>query len=99
MKDYIFGMEAEEYNGSGNEDFVVNRGQGGGDNGNTNPYHKQYLSDPQNRARINHVGKITSIPSPYARMHLTDLAFWRQTVVSVFLMHSREELWLSILTI
>lgn len=75
MRDYIFGMEAEQYNNSTGGDFVVNRGQGGGNNGGNNPYDKAYLGHPSNRARINQVGKITSIPSPYARMHLTDLAF------------------------
>ena len=75
MKDYIFGMEAEQYNNSTGEDFFVNRGQGGGNNSGNNPYDKAYLGHPSNRAKINQVGKITSIPSPYARMHLTDLAF------------------------
>lgn len=74
MKNYIFGIEATEYQGTGDVDFVVNHGDNA-TQGNNNPYHKEYLSNPHNRATTNEVGRITSIPSPYARMHLTDLAF------------------------
>lgn len=73
MKNYIFGIEAEEHNGSKN-DFVLNRGAAA-DGGDNNPYHKEFLADPRNRKTIKGEKKITSIPSPYARMHLTDLAF------------------------
>ena len=74
MKNYIFGLEATEYQGTGSEDFVLNHG-GNATQGNNNPYHKEFLSNPENRATTNEEGRITSIPSPYARMHLTDLAF------------------------
>ena len=74
MKDYIFGIEAEVYNGASEGGFIVNRGVDGNQTDN-NPYHKQYLSNPANRSTTQQAGRITSIPSPYARMHLTDLAF------------------------
>jgi hypothetical protein len=73
MKNYIFGIEATEYQGV-STDFVSNLG-GNTTDGSNNPYHKGFLSDPSNQVAQTERGRITSIPSPYARMHLTDLAF------------------------
>lgn len=73
MKDYIFGIDAEAYLGVPT-DFFLNLDNTNSE-GEHNPYHKAWLRDPKNRATTNEQGRITSIPSPYARMHLTDLAF------------------------
>ena len=41
-----------------------------------NPYGKDWFDNPDNMAKTQSTpGRITSIPSPYARMHITDLAF------------------------
>lgn len=80
MKDYIFGMEAvvtgEE---ASNFDF---KAYTAGDGGNHNPYNKAYFDALASLSISNNEGRITSIPSPYARMHITDLAF-RESVCGI----------------
>lgn len=80
MKDYIFGMEAvvtgEE---AGTSDFKVYTAD---DGGNHNPYNKDYFDALATLSISNNAGRITSIPSPYARMHVTDLAF-RESVCGI----------------
>ena len=72
MKDYIFGMNAEESVSATNRDFVEYSSKEGG---NYNPYNKAYFNNPEHMSVSEDTGRITSIPSPYARMHITDLAF------------------------
>lgn len=72
MKNYIFGMKAEKSESQNMEDFFVNTKNEGDD---WNPYNNAYFNLPENRPECNDTGRITSIPSPYARMHITDLAF------------------------
>ncbi len=43
--------------------------------GNYNPYNQAFFDEPENMAVSNSKKQITSIPSPYARMHITELAF------------------------
>ncbi len=73
MKKISFGIKAELYNGQDDNDFEVysqQAGEGG-------PYGKNYFARQENMPNPNLDPnlRITSIPSPYARMHLTDLAF------------------------
>ena len=76
MRDYIFGNEAEPLEGTGAEDFFLNRGNADNNGDEGNPYSKDgYLNNPLYRLTTKEKGRITSIPSPYARMHLTDIAF------------------------
>jgi len=42
---------------------------------NHNPYGASYFNDPSQMAVVPDEAKVTSIPSPYARMHITDIAF------------------------
>lgn len=42
---------------------------------NHNPYGASYFNDPNQMALVPDDSKVTSIPSPYARMHITDIAF------------------------
>ena len=42
---------------------------------NHNPYGASYFNDPSQMALVPDDSKVTSIPSPYARMHITDIAF------------------------
>ena len=72
MNDYTFGMKAEQCPAATNNDFATYSSTAGG---NHNPYNKAYFNDPSNLSVCKDSGRITSIPSPYARMHITDLAF------------------------
>lgn len=72
MEKYKFGMEAELVNSQNVGDFVEYTKR---DGDNWNPYNSAYFDKPENRAECKETGRITSIPSPYARMHITDLAF------------------------
>lgn len=72
MDKYIFGMKAEKAAEENIGEFKVYTKK---DGGNWNPYNTAYFDNPKNVAATEAQGKITSIPSPYARMHLTDLAF------------------------
>ena len=86
MDKLIFGMQATPDTTADNSAFVENKAMAAGA-GNGNPYGDAYL---RLGAYMNpgQTTKITSIPSPYARMHLTDIAFreynaghgtWNQT--------------------
>lgn len=66
MKNYKFGITAEVVPAQTATDFDVS---------NVNPYSSAYFDDPNHMSVCRDVGRITSIPSPYARMHITDLAF------------------------
>ena len=72
MNKFEFGMKAEKIDAATISDFVEYRSQ---DGGNYNPYNKAYFNDPTHMSVCKDTGRITSIPSPYARMHITDLAF------------------------
>lgn len=71
MAKYIFGLEAELTDGNAvNADYIVDYNP---TVGNYNPYSKEKINEIIcNTTRSE---RITSIPSPYARMHVTDLAF------------------------
>ena len=72
MATFEFGINAVSKNVLPGESFVVYDQSMGG---NYNPYNKAYFNSPQNIYVCKSAGRITSIPSPYARMHITDLAF------------------------
>lgn len=72
MTKYIFGMKAEQTAADSIGEFKVYTKN---DGGNYNPYNAAYFDNLADAAITTVQGKITSIPSPYARMHLTDLAF------------------------
>lgn len=72
MEKYIFGMKAEKASSDTVGEFKQYTMD---DGGNWNPYNSAYFDNPENSAVTEEQGKITSIPSPYARMHITDLAF------------------------
>lgn len=65
-KSYTFGLEAEVTENIITDDFSTD---------NNNPYGTKYLDNAGQKLSIPSRGKITSIPSPYARMHITDIAF------------------------
>lgn len=67
-----FGMTAEKQQSATTSDFIEYVAD---DGGNYNPYNKAYFNNPLHKKICNDTGRITSIPSPYARMHITDLAF------------------------
>ena len=71
----MFGLKAEEFQSNVPQDFVQFAAQNATDN--NNPYGGTFFSEIQNMPRANKDAnrRITSVPSPYARMHLTDLAF------------------------
>ncbi len=75
MKKILFGLKPEQYTQNDSKDFVEFAQQNETDN--NNPYGGSFFSDPRNMPQPNKDAerRITSIPSPYARMHLTDLAF------------------------
>ena len=66
MEKYKFGITAELVPSQTATDFEAS---------NVNPYSSAYFDDPSHMSVCRDVGRITSIPSPYARMHITDLAF------------------------
>lgn len=72
-----FGMSVESAQPTQDHpDFEVNVNTTNTDQENPNPYGKAWFDNPQNMALIDRKAvRITSIPSPYARMHITDLAF------------------------
>lgn len=63
-----FGFELAVVKDAGIQDFEIYSNQG---KGQYNPLRKEKLPNRSN----NYQGSITSIPSPYARMHVTDIAF------------------------
>lgn len=72
MKDYIFGLKVKASTSANRDPFVVYSQVGAGQA--HNPYGKSYFNDPSYMVSAGGA-KITSIPSPYARMHVTDIAF------------------------
>lgn len=74
QKSYTFGLNAEELNGTSAGDFIEVRNTAGGTE-NHNPFGQGYFNDPSQMALTPDNAKVTSIPSPYARMHITDIAF------------------------
>lgn len=72
MDRYEFGMKATPQPQNVMGDFRAYTPQDGLD---YNPYNKAYFDNPANMSACNATERITSIPSPYARMHITDLAF------------------------
>lgn len=75
MKKYKFGLKAEAYNQTDSYDFATYAAKN--DTDNPNPYGGTFFDEITNMPRANKEAerRITSVPSPYARMHLTDLAF------------------------
>ena len=74
QKSYTFGLNAEELNDTSAGDFREVRNTAGGTE-NHNPFGQGYFNDPSQMALTPDNAKVTSIPSPYARMHITDIAF------------------------
>ena len=76
-KHYKFGMSVESVQPNPEHpDFEVNRKSTSSEQENPNPYGKSWFDDPKNMSKVEKSpARITSIPSPYARMHITDLAF------------------------
>lgn len=72
MKDYIFGLKVKPVNNANRDPFVIYTQVGAGQA--HNPYGNSYFNDPSYMVSAGGA-KITSIPSPYARMHVTDIAF------------------------
>ena len=72
MIKYEFGFKAVKLAGNNHGDFITyDRSLGG----NYNPYNKNKLGEKDYMSVCDDTGRITSIPSPYARMHITALAF------------------------
>ena len=79
QKTYKFGLNAVPVENTATlSDFEEIRNDAEGtDKGvqNHNPYGACYFNDPSQMALVPDGSKVTSIPSPYARMHITDIAF------------------------
>lgn len=87
-KSYKFGLNAKEVNGIISGDFQVYMNEAG-DVQNQNPYGQCYFDDRQQMALTQNNTKVTSIPSPYARMHITDIAF-REIMAGVGVMNASD---------
>ncbi len=74
MNDYIFGLKVKADANHREPDYSVAQANGGITQNNYNPYGISYFNDPAYMVAAGGE-KITSIPSPYARMHVTDIAF------------------------
>ena len=75
MTKYKFGLNAETHPHSvGESDFSSNVNVAGAQQ-NQNPLGTSYFNDPTQVQMTPDNAKVTSIPSPYARMHITDIAF------------------------
>ena len=72
MKDYKFGLKVSATTTATRTPFVEYHSAGQGVA--HNPYGISYFNDPSYMVSAGGA-KITSIPSPYARMHVTDIAF------------------------
>lgn len=72
-----FGMLSEDVPSGNVNDFLVCQNNTDSNQQNSNPYGTDWFDNPNNMAKIESDKgmRITSIPSPYARMHITDLAF------------------------
>lgn len=75
MKKYKFGLEVLPYDQKDSLDFAAFSAQNTTEN--NNPYGGTFFTNKDNMPSANKDSdrRITSVPSPYARMHLTDLAF------------------------
>lgn len=74
MKDYKFGLKVKAESNHSEASYMVSRTAGGTAANEYNPYGVSYFNDPAFMVATGGE-KITSIPSPYARMHITDIAF------------------------
>ncbi|MDE5886626.1 MAG: hypothetical protein K2H46_03455 [Muribaculaceae bacterium] len=75
MKDYKFGLKVQPVSTSGGDtDYSVSQQAGTSAPNEHNPYGISYFDDPSYMIAAGGE-RITSIPSPYARMHITDIAF------------------------
>lgn len=76
-KHYKFGMSVDDVQPKPEHpDFDVYSKSTSSDTERPNPYGKAWFDDPKNMSKVEmSAARITSIPSPYARMHVTDLAF------------------------
>lgn len=74
MSDLKFGLNVAPVASASQTDFEISINKIDGSTQNHNPYGGAFFDNP---AQMVSAGgyKITSIPSPYARMHLTDIAF------------------------
>lgn len=74
QQSYTFGLNAEPLQTPTATDFLKLTNQAGSAQ-NHNPYGTSYFNDPAMMAMTEGSDRVTSIPSPYARMHITDIAF------------------------
>lgn len=74
MKDYKFGLKVQPYASAEGAEYCVSTRAGSTAANEYNPYGVSFFNDPQYMVATGGE-KITSIPSPYARMHVTDIAF------------------------
>lgn len=74
QKSYTFGLDAVPLQNPNATDFEVLVNQAGSTQ-NHNPYGTSYFNNPAMMAMTSGSDRVTSIPSPYARMHITDIAF------------------------
>lgn len=75
MENYKFGIKVVADSGGSEPDYIVKKPDGVTASTDYNPYgNKGYFDDTSYMVSAGGQ-KITSIPSPYARMHLTDIAF------------------------
>lgn len=77
QKHYKFGMVVESVQPKQDHpDFEEYRKKSSNSKENPNPYSTDWFNNPKHMAKVEQsTARITSIPSPYARMHITDLAF------------------------
>lgn len=87
MIDYKFGLKVQPCAGDG-APFSVSKPAGVAGDNKYNPYGGNYFNSPNGMVATGG-DKITSIPSPYARMHLTDIAF-REYVSGVGVMNTAD---------
>lgn len=74
MRDYIFGLKVLPDTAGNGTEFNDHTCAGTSTTNEYNPYGISYFNDPKYMVAKGGE-KITSIPSPYARMHITDIAF------------------------
>lgn len=74
MNDLEFGLNVVQNPSQSVDGFTTDKEQAGG-SGNYNPYGPKYFDDPATTPTVASDARITSIPSPYARMHVTEIAF------------------------
>lgn len=74
MKDYKFGLKVLPYAAADGSEYREHKMAATAAPNEYNPYGVSFFNDPQYMVATGGE-KITSIPSPYARMHVTDIAF------------------------